>query len=97
MDANSKFLKLADEWREKSRFESSASKMVSYDSYQKIIEMGEEAIRPILMSLMEEPDHWFYALCVITGENPVPEEFRGHLEKMSEAWLEWGRINGYIK
>ena len=31
----------------------------------------------------------------LTGVNPVAAEHAGNLEKMAEAWLQWGRENGY--
>lgn len=64
-------------------------------SYQQIIGMGKPAIALILQDLKKEPDHWFWALRSITGENPIQPDDRGRLQKMAEAWLEWGRQHGY--
>ncbi|MEX2561314.1 MAG: hypothetical protein WD403_15430 [Pirellulales bacterium] len=50
----------------------------------------------LLQELENEPDYWFWALEAITGENPVPDELRGNLEEMAVAWLEWGRVHGYL-
>ena len=41
--------------------------------------------------MRREPDHWFWALQAITGENPVPATGRGNLERMTEARLEWAK------
>ena len=38
-----------------------------------------------------KPDHCFVALMRITGEDPVPDEAKGDLDRMAEAWLSWGR------
>jgi len=58
--------------------------------------MGERAIRPILLQLRRKPEHWFYALHEITGENPVPAEAEGRLDQMTAAWLRWGKERGYL-
>ncbi len=63
--------------------------------------MGDKAVRPILNQLSKElkngePDHWFWALRSITGRNPVGEDERGNMRAMAEAWLAWGREQGYV-
>ncbi len=57
--------------------------------------MGVVAIPLILRDLRQQPDHWFWALRSITGENPIQPKDRGRVVKMAEAWLEWGRQRGY--
>ena len=52
--------------------------------------MGPAAVPLILSELRREPDHWFVALKRITGDDPVPDEVRGNIEQMAEAWLRWG-------
>ena len=37
--------------------------------------------------LRREPDHWFWALIAITGEDPVAPKDRGKLQEMTDAWL----------
>ncbi|MDE0105247.1 MAG: hypothetical protein OXN89_22965 [Bryobacterales bacterium] len=62
--------------------------------------MGDRALRPILEQLEAEgddPDQWFWALQVITGEDPVKREDRGNFRKMAKAWLEWARYEGYAQ
>lgn len=71
------------------------SDVVMNKAYQQIIGMGAPVVELILQDLKREPDHWFWALRSITGENPVEEGDRGRVGKMAEAWLEWGRRNGY--
>ena len=34
-------------------------------------------------------------LSAITGAHPVSEEDRGKIPKIADAWLRWGRENGY--
>ena len=58
--------------------------------------MGHPALPLILKELERETDHWFWALEAISGENPVPAEQVGQVEKMAQAWIEWGRQQGLI-
>jgi hypothetical protein len=50
----------------------------------------------ILRELKDEPSEWFWALRALTGEDPTTEEMTGNREKLAEAWLNWGKENGYI-
>lgn len=90
----SEFARLADEWRRESQFLSSSTDIAMLWPYQRIISLGRPAVPLILKELQKEPDHWFWALHAITGEDPVPPEDRGYLDKMAAAWLKWGRENG---
>lgn len=90
-----KFKELADEWRKATRHMSLASNMIMHPAYQKIIGLGPSAVPLILRELKNNVDHWFWALYVITGEDPVSPGDEGRIKKMAEAWLEWGRRNGY--
>ena len=86
---------LVEEWQERTRFACSVLEMATDPAYQRIIGLGPQVTPLILKRLAGEPDHWFWALKAITGDDPVPEEARGNLSKMSKAWLEWGRERGY--
>ncbi len=94
-EARARFDRLAEEWRAAARYVSSLSQMVTHPAYQRIIGMGSQAIPFLLERLSREPNHWFWALKSIAGEDPVSEEERGNLEAMSHAWLTWGRQHGY--
>src|SRR5438034_1096845 len=93
-DLERKFEQLARKWKSESRFMSSSSDMAMLIPYQQIIGLGPAVLPLIFRELEREPDHWFWALSVITGENPVPPESRGNLDAMTEAWLAWGRNDG---
>ena len=67
------------------------SKISIHPVYQRIIGMGQ----PVVLLIMRELDHWLWALTAITGANPVKAEQRGRLDQMAQAWIEWGRENGY--
>ncbi|MDE2840876.1 MAG: N-6 DNA methylase [Chloroflexota bacterium] len=89
------FYRLAAEWRE-SREPGDTHQMALHMAYQRIIGLGKPAVPFILRELKRNPDHWFWALNAITGEDPVPQNAQGELGRMTEAWLEWGREEGYV-
>ncbi|MBE9096320.1 hypothetical protein [Tychonema sp. LEGE 07203] len=89
------FLELAEQWRRETGMMSLVTKMSMHPAYQRIIGMGQAVVPLILRELEQEPDHWFWALQAITGANPVESEQRGRLKQMAEAWIQWGRENGY--
>jgi hypothetical protein len=84
------FSRLVRDWKQTRGHTSSAAKLATHPSYQKIIAMGQVAVPLILQELEREPDHWFLALRAITGTDPVPEEARGKIDEMTRAWLVWG-------
>lgn len=90
-----RFEQLAANWREERQFLSSSTQMAMCPSYQQIIGMGRDALPLIFHELAKEPDHWFWALKSITGEDPVPVEQRGMIREMTRAWLHWAREHGY--
>lgn len=90
------FHELAERWRQESSFMSSAREMASHPAYKAIISMGREVVPLILRELQQRPDHWFWALATITGEDPVPPESHGNVREMAGAWLLWGRERGYL-
>ena len=90
------FKRLASEWKSGRRRGADVAQMVSHPAYQEIIRMGEIAIPLILEELEHEVDHWFPALRELTGTSPVPEESKGNLARMRDAWLKWGKDEAYI-
>jgi hypothetical protein len=91
-----RFRRLAADWKEKSRHMSNTAQMAMLIPYQKIIGMGVAAIPLILEELRREPDQWFWALEAIADENPVTPEAAGRVRLMAQAWVEWGKQNGYV-
>ena len=57
--------------------------------------MGEAVVPLMLRDLEERPRLWVWALPSITRVDPVPASDRGYIAKMGEAWLRWGRQQGY--
>jgi hypothetical protein len=75
---------------------SSGAKLAEHAAYQQIIGMGPEVVPLLLRELARDPDHWFRVLHALTGVDPVPPESRGKVREMAEAWLRWGRKQGYL-
>jgi hypothetical protein len=94
--SSARFARLAEEWRRAVEPISSIRQMVLHPAYQQIIGMGADAVPFILRELQITPDHWFWALNMITGEDPVQEKDRGSLPKMTEDWLSWGKEKGLV-
>lgn len=94
----SKFKALAKEWKDDTMTISSITQMSIHPAYQQIIGLGSSVVPLLIQELAQncEPDHWFWALRAITGEDPVKPEQRGRITQMREAWLEWGRKKGYV-
>lgn len=90
-----RFLFLKMKWERETAHLSSAAKMAVHPVYQQIIGMGPIAIPYILAELYINPDHWFWALSAITGDNPIRPEHRGRIQKMTEDWIEWAKQQGY--
>ncbi len=89
------FERLADEWEHDRPRGADIEQMTKHPAYQRIIAMGEPAVPWLLQRLAEKPDHWFVALNAITGARPVSPESRGRIKEMAQAWLNWGRQQGY--
>jgi hypothetical protein len=88
------FRKLVKQWKEETWHHSFIENIVMNFAYQRIIGMGEKAMPLILRELEQNPDHWFWALRAISGEDPTPPGCT--FDHAVEAWLTWGRKKGYI-
>jgi hypothetical protein len=91
-----RFSMLKAEWEADTAHLSSVTEIAMHPAYQQIIGMGPIAIPLILSEMKKKPDHWFWALKSITGEDPVLQENRGQILQMTKAWLRWGIEQGYI-
>ncbi len=91
-----KFNNLKTEWEEDTAFLSSILEISMHPAYQQIIGMGETALPLILNELINKTGHWFWALKSITGEDPITLNQRGNINKMTNAWIQWGIENNYI-
>jgi hypothetical protein len=91
------FQTLVAQWKRDTLNESSTENMARHPAYRKIVAMGEAAVPLLLEEMRERPDYWFAALREITQTDPVPSEARGDLDRMTQAWLDWGRANGHLR
>lgn len=87
--AAQRFRALAARWREECGHLSSVTEMILHPAYQQIIGMGPSVLPHVLDELERRPDHWFWALRAITGEDPVRQHNRGRVREMAKDWLEW--------
>jgi hypothetical protein len=85
------FEELALSWSTDTAHLSSPIKLMKHPAYQRIIGLGPPVLPLILKDLAESGRFWFPALSAITGENPVPDDAAGDIERMTSAWIEWGR------
>lgn len=90
------FEELFQTWKSETALLSSASAIINHPAYQKIIKMGDTVLPFIFIKLQNDPQHIFYALYQITGENPVPLAHAGNFKKMTTDWLSWAAQKGYI-
>jgi hypothetical protein len=95
-ETRARFRRLAEEWKEQSRFLSNTAQMAMLQPYQRIIGMGWDAVPLILEELQHEPRQWFWALEAITEEDPVPQDTAGQVRLMAQAWIDWGKRHGIL-
>jgi hypothetical protein len=91
IDIKDLFEELKADWKTRTRYMSNSAQIATVKSYQRIIGLGPAALPLILRELERETDHWFWALEMISGENPVPPDQVGRIEDMAKSWIEWGR------
>jgi hypothetical protein len=94
-EAEGEFRYLAEIWKSETGMLSRVDKRCMHPAYQKIIAMGESAIPFILQDLRDTQDSWFWALTIIAGEDAIPDDTPDDTDSLTEAWLSWGRANGY--
>jgi hypothetical protein len=90
-----RFRQLATVWLEETAHVSSSTELVNHPAFQQIVALGRPVVPLLLRELAARTGHWHRALKCITGADPVPPEGRGDFDQATEAWLRWGRDNGY--
>src|SRR5438105_3646681 len=88
------FRALAQRWRHETQFTSSVQTMVMHPAYQRIIGLGPDVLPLLLRELQAQPDHWFWALAAITGDDPVQPN--ATFDEAVAAWLQWAKARGLI-
>lgn len=89
-----KFSELAEQWRRETRFLSSSDEKILHPAYQSIIAMGQSAVPLVLEELRSRRGHWFWALRFMADADPVPDG--SNIEAARQAWIAWGREQGYL-
>jgi hypothetical protein len=90
-----KFRRLAAVWLTETAYVSSTTDIVAHPAFQEIVGMGPAVVPLLLRELENRTGHWHRALARITGANPTPPEAWGNIAKAREAWLRWGKEQGY--
>lgn len=88
------FRQLVTEWKSATALTSSGTELLLHPAYQRIIGLGKDAVKLIIEELRREPDHWFWALKSITGEDPVTAGDNGKIDRMTASWLKWAEQHG---
>ena len=93
---NQRVARLLGRWREETLYLSSSTQITAHPAYQELIALGPAAL-PFLFGDLERTGdgHLSKALTAITGAQPVPDDQRGQVRKIAEAWLRWAKDNGY--
>jgi len=86
---------LAEQWRRDTRHLSQISKKITHPAYFRITGMGKPVIPLLLESLRDKPTHWFAALRATANVDPCPTGTNP--SQARDAWLNWGRTQGYIE
>lgn len=81
-------------WRQETAGAPFVVTRVTHWAYQRIIGMGPKVVALILEDLEREPDHWYWALNAITGQDPA--EGTANFEEAAARWVEWGREGGLL-
>jgi hypothetical protein len=80
-------------WKTETMFSSNSSEITNNSAYRSIIGLGKDIIPFIIEDLKQSENHWFYALELLTGENPIKSEHRGIINLMKSDWLNWAEKN----
>lgn len=89
------FYDLHKEWRRATALSSDPMQAIIAKPYQRIIGMGQRALPFIFGELPKCLDNWFWALEVITGENPVRPEHYSSFKLAVQDWMRWGKEHGF--
>jgi hypothetical protein len=82
-------------WRDEVGISSLVSEKRASPAYQRIVDMGEEAVPLLLEEIASRPSLIFMALHDITGEDPIVPDHQGRVSAMTEDWLKWGTEHGF--
>ena len=89
-----RFQELATQWRTDTAYFSFMQQRAMHSAYQQIIGLGWPVVPLLLRELERQPEHWFWALQAITGEQPASRAET--TAATTDAWLKWGRERGIV-
>jgi hypothetical protein len=81
------FKSLANEWKLETSHLSFIRQKIAHVAFLKILLMGEKALPYIIEEIQTDPNHWFFALRLISGDNPV--RAGASVEEAVAAWTDW--------
>jgi len=82
-------------WLSETAYVSSSSDMIAHPAFREIVDMESPAIPLLLRELSNRSGQWHRALRRIIGVDPVPAADAGNVDKAADAWLQWGKEQGY--
>lgn len=91
-----KFAMFANDWSSSTAFISSVDALTSHPSYRQIVGLGWEVVPYLLRDLRDNKRFWFPALYAITGVRPFDPSDAGNSQRMTTAWIQWGKKKGLI-
>ncbi|MBI3268105.1 MAG: hypothetical protein HYZ53_03720 [Planctomycetes bacterium] len=92
-----RFRELAEAWRQGVGPTSSIAELAMHPAYQRIIGLGPGVVPLLLRELKERPAPWIWALEALTGVDPLGPAEKWTFEEVVQAWLKWGREEGFIE
>lgn len=93
---NKEFLELKEIWLMETMFDSGYASMVNHPAFLKIVSWGEDIIPSLVEDMVNAGTPWYYALSIITDENPVSEDNMGKHKYVIEDWRGWAEQNCFI-
>jgi hypothetical protein len=92
-----RFKYLASEWKNLQGPRSNIGRLATHPIHLEILKLGTSAIPLILKDIKDGSSHWFTTLRSLVGSSPVSAEAAGNIAEMRDAWIRWGKEQGYLK
>lgn len=92
-----RFEELKQMWFNEIMFSSDPTEIVSNKHYKEIIDLGYQVVPFLLADMKNNHTHWFTALRLIIGVNPIKKEHYGDIPNMINDWLEWSKNNLFVE
>ncbi len=89
-----RFRRLDAAWRKETAYLSSSTKIKTHPAFREVVALGDVMVPLLLRDLQANASLWVWALQEINEDDPVTPADRGNIDKMTEAWLRWGKEKG---